>query len=253
VPAKSNAEWQKWGEVDPLFGVASWSGRGVKDAKPWTDEEFYSMGESDWADFLNQWQSFGVEPGVCVEIGSGAARLTRPMASFFQHVHGVDVAPGMIAKAEPAVAGLPVTLHLSDGLRLPLDDASCDAAFSTHVFQHIDAMADAEMNWREIARVLKPGGTFLVHLPVHQWPGGLAQLQAVYNARRKLGDWRADAKRRRMEKAGGAPIMRGQSYAWNELEPFLESAGFTDLELRFFRVHVNHGQHAIVLGRKAAR
>jgi SAM-dependent methyltransferase len=251
MPAKSNAEWQKWGETDPLWGVASWDGRSAADANPWTEDEFYAMGESDWSDFLRQWSQYGVEPGVCVEIGSGAARLTRPMAGFFNHVHGVDVAPGMIAKAEPAVEGLPVSLHLSDGLTIPLDAASADAAFSTHVFQHLESQADAEANWREIARVLRPGGTFLVHLPVHQWPGGLEPLQHVYDARRRIGDVRAAQRRKKMANGGGAPIMRGQSYAWNQLEPFLERCGFENLELRFFRVSVNHGQHAIVLGRKA--
>jgi ubiquinone/menaquinone biosynthesis C-methylase UbiE len=252
VPAKSNAEWKKWGEVDPLFGVASWSGRRADEDNPWTEDEFYAMGRSDWADFLKQWQSYGVTPGVAVEIGSGAGRLTAPMASFFQHVHGVDVAPGMLAKAEAVVSELPVTMHLGDGLTLPLDTASCDAAFSTHVFQHFDSAADAEANWREVARVLKPSGTFLVHVPVHQWPGGLQQLQHVFNLRRKLGDVRAAAKRRKMTKSSGAPIMRGSSYAWNELEPLLKRLGFVDLELRFFRVTINQGQHAIVLGRRKA-
>jgi SAM-dependent methyltransferase len=248
---KSNAEWERWGEIDPLFGVASWSGKGVGDSEPWSEDEFYAMGESDWADFLAQWESFGVEPGVCVEIGAGAARITKPMSRYFQHVHGIDVSPGMIAKAQLAVKGLPVTLHRSDGLTIPLGDETADAVFSTHVFQHLEAAADAEANWREIARILRPGGTFLVHVPVHQWPGGLEAGQRIYDARRRFGDWRAAVKRRRMKSAGAAPIMRGQSYGWATLEPFLESCGFRDLELRFFRVRVNRGQHCIVLGRKA--
>ena len=252
MPAKSNAEWQLWGEKDPLFGVASWDGRGTDEAEPWTDDEFYRLGESDWADFRRQWVSYGVEPGTCVEIGSGAARLTRPMASFFEHVHGVDVAPGMIERARPAVAGLPVTFHLGDGLTLPLPDASADAVLSTHVFQHFDDEDIAQANWREVARVLKPGGTFLVHLPVHQWPGGLEVLQGVFDARRRVGDLRARRERRRMVEGKRPPIMRGHSYSWSTLEPFLQGVGFDDVELRFFRVTANAGQHAIVLGRRRA-
>jgi SAM-dependent methyltransferase len=248
---KSNAEWERWGETDPLFGVASWAGRGATDENPWTEDEFYAMGESDWTDFLGQWSSYGLKPGTCVEIGSGAARMTRPLAKFFEHVHGVDVSPGMLKKAREAVTGLPVTLHLSDGLTLPLEAETVDAAFSTHVFQHLDSAADVEANWQEIARVLQPGGTFLVHVPVHQWPGGLESLQSVYNAKRKLGDWRAAAQRRRMETAGGDPIMRGNSFAWNSLEPLLQRCGFVDLELRFIRMSINAGLHSIVLGRKA--
>lgn len=249
MPARSNAEWKKWGEVDPLFGVASWHDRGVEEENPWSDEEFYAMGQSDWADLLVQWQSFGLKPGVCLEIGAGAGRLTRAMAAFFDHVHGIDVAPGMLKRAETALSGLPVTMHLSDGLTIPLSDHAVDAVISTHVFQHLDQMADAHANWREMARVLKPGGTFLVHLPVHMWPAGFEAVQGAYNARRRVGDARARMRRRRMEQGKAAPIMRGQSYSWGELEPFLLDLGFVDLELRFFRMTVNGGQHAIVMGR----
>ncbi len=251
MPAKSNAEWKQWGEKDPLYGVASWDKRGVNDESPWTADDFYALGASDWSDFQAQWVSYGVTPGACVEIGCGAARLTRPMAQYFEHVHGVDVAPGMLKKAQEVVNGLPVTLHLSDGLTLPLESEHADAVFSTHVFQHLDNDDDARANWREIARVLKPGGTFLIHLPVHQWPGGLESLQGVYAARRRLGDYRATRARRKMEAGKRPPIMRGQSYAWNQLEPLLEELNFVDIELRFFRVKVNSGQHAIVLGRKS--
>jgi SAM-dependent methyltransferase len=249
MSAKANAEWQKWGEVDPLWGVASWAGKSRADHAPWREDEFYAMGESDWRDFLAQWTQYGVTPGVCVEIGCGAARLTRPMAGFFEHTHGVDVAEGMLAKARPAVDGLPVTLHLSDGVRLPLDDHSMDAAFSTHVFQHLDSIEDVVTYWREIARVLRPGGTLMVHLPVHMWPGGLEPLEHAYSARRMFGSLRAAIKRRRMQRAGGPPIMRGRSYAWPWIDSTLRGLGFRDVELRVFRVSINGGLHPFVLAR----
>jgi SAM-dependent methyltransferase len=250
MPAKANAEWQKWGEVDPLWGVASWAGKSRADNEPWREDEFYEMGESDWHDFQSQWTQYGVSPGHCVEIGCGAARLTRPMARFFEHVHGVDIAEGMLKRARPVVEGLPVTLHLSDGVRLPLEDRSVDAAFSTHVFQHLDSIDDVLGYWREIARVLRPGGTLMVHLPVHLWPGGLEPMEHVYNARRFAGDIRANLKRRSMARAGGPPIMRGRSYSWSWIDTTLQGLGFRDIELRVFRVSVNGGVHPFVLARR---
>ena len=53
---KSNVEWKKWGEVDPLYAVASWAGKQRGQSNPWTDEEFYELGRSDWADFVRHWQ-----------------------------------------------------------------------------------------------------------------------------------------------------------------------------------------------------
>ena len=249
--ARSNQEWERWGEVDPLFGVSAWEGKGVGEAAAWTDDEFFALGEQDWADFLRRWERYGVTPGMCVEIGSGAGRMTRPMARFFEHVHGLDVAPGMLARAAEAVEGLPVTLHRVDGLSIPLPDASVDAAFSTHVFQHFDSVRDTEANWREIARVLKPGGTLMVHLPVHLWPGGLERLQAVYDVRRAFGDVRARIKRRQMVKRGAPPIMRGQCYQFSSIEACLTEAGCKDVELTLFRVSSNDSEHSCILARKA--
>jgi hypothetical protein len=46
--AKSNVEWQAWGEKDPLFGVIPLTGRERDGAKPWTDADFYETGRADW-------------------------------------------------------------------------------------------------------------------------------------------------------------------------------------------------------------
>lgn len=249
MPAASNVEWQKWGDLDPLYGVASWDGKGAGDADPWDADGFFLVGEQDWESFLEHWRRYGVEPGVALEVGCGAGRLTRPMTRFFRHVHGVDVAAGMLERASKAVHELPVDLHLTDGLTLPLADGSVDAVFSTHVFQHLDNDRDAEQNWREIARVLRPGGTLMVHLPVRLWPLGMERLENLYRVRRTIGDWRARWQRRRMQR-GGPPIMRGMSYSWSDLEARLRNLGLVDVELSVFRVASDNGEHAVVMARK---
>jgi len=42
---KSNQEWMQWGKVDPLYAVASWKDRERSGSNPWTDEEFYAIGQ----------------------------------------------------------------------------------------------------------------------------------------------------------------------------------------------------------------
>jgi ubiquinone/menaquinone biosynthesis C-methylase UbiE len=249
--ARSNAEWERWGEVDPLYGVSSWSGKRAGEANAWTEEEFFELGEQDWADFHRRWERYGLTAGVCVEVGCGAGRMTRAMGGTFEHVHGLDVSAGMLERAAEAVVGLPVTLHQVDGHTIPLPDESADAAFSTHVFQHLDSLDDVEANFRELARVLRPGGTLLIHLPVHLWPGGLERLQVVYDARRRLGDVRARVKRRQMAKDPNVePIMRGQCYRWETLEELLGGLGFIDQELTVFRVSSNGSPHSCALARR---
>ena len=70
---ESNIEWKHWGKTDPLFGVAAWPGKGKNDVTPWTNEEFYKLGETDWNIFYALWQSYGLNQESCFEIGCGAA------------------------------------------------------------------------------------------------------------------------------------------------------------------------------------
>jgi SAM-dependent methyltransferase len=126
----SNEEWQAWGRLDPLYGVAAIPGRA--DANPWTDEAFYEMGAIDWNLFRPKWEQYGVRRGSCVEIGCGAGRLTAHLARYFHSVHGLDVSAGMIEYARTHVPAN-VFLHLTNGLEIPLPADSADAVFSTHV------------------------------------------------------------------------------------------------------------------------
>ncbi len=76
----SNIEWRRWGDTDPLWGVAAWSGKEKDSADPWTAAEFFKLGELDWQDFLLHWERYGVEPASCLEIGCGGERITTHLA-----------------------------------------------------------------------------------------------------------------------------------------------------------------------------
>jgi hypothetical protein len=93
---KTDSEWLEWDRRDPLFGVASWSEKNVGGAAPWTDEEFYSLGASDWRDFEEHWRKYGYTAGTFLEIGCGAGRITRQLSSAFEHDHALDVSADMI-------------------------------------------------------------------------------------------------------------------------------------------------------------
>ena len=70
------------GNAIPLFAVATWPGKERGGAAAWTDEEFYELGRSDWADFLKQWSHYGLNAGSCVEIGCGAGRITNQLGQY---------------------------------------------------------------------------------------------------------------------------------------------------------------------------
>src|SRR6266852_5932102 len=167
----SNEEWKAWGNSDPLYGVATLGDRAKEGASPWTDESFYELGAIDWDLFRSKWEQYGLKAGTCVEIGCGAGRLTVHLAQYFQVVHGVDVSAGMIDYARGRVPSN-VSFHLTGGLDIPLPDSSADAIFSTHVLQHLSSTAAASVYFRQMHRVLLPGGSIMVHVPIIAWPWG---------------------------------------------------------------------------------
>lgn len=102
---------------------------------------------------------------VCVDLGSGrgtdALRLATQVgpAGF---VYGVDISDGMLDKARDAAAKVGATnvrflkAELED---LPIPSDSVDLVISNCVLNHA---VDKAQVWREIYRILKPGGRFVV-------------------------------------------------------------------------------------------
>ncbi len=239
---KSNIEWKQWGKDDPLWGVASWAGKEKDSATAWTEDEFYALGASDWHDFERHWQHYGLRSASCLEIGCGAGRMTRQLSAAFTRVHAVDVSEGMIARARQAV-GPNVEFAVIDGLHLPLPDAAVTAVFSTHVLQHLDSVEIGLSYFREFHRVLAPGGTLMVHLPLYQLPGGpeARVMQFAHTLARRFSDLRADLRRRR-----GIKTMRGTPYPMGSLAAFLASLGFKNVEFRVFPVTSNGDLHPFI-------
>jgi 2-polyprenyl-3-methyl-5-hydroxy-6-metoxy-1,4-benzoquinol methylase len=116
---KSNQELKQWGKVDPLFAVASWKNRGKDGSNPWTEDEFYALGKSDWEDFLAQWRQYGCDPKHCIEIGCGAGRLTRCIAETFDQVTALDVSEEQINYARSRINHPNVSFCVTDGVEFP--------------------------------------------------------------------------------------------------------------------------------------
>jgi SAM-dependent methyltransferase len=250
---KTNEEWRLWGKRDPLFGVASWRGRQRGGDRPWTDEEFYALGD-DWLDFHDHWQRYGMLASSVIEIGCGAGRITNHLARSFSKVVGSDVSEDMIAYARRRVTAPNIEWRVSDGLRLPAADSSIDAVFSCQVFQHFPNNKVQLLVFREIYRVLRPGGSFIVHLPMHSYPGlscafkawnaaSYAAYKALFNARALL--WRAAMH------FGARPYMNSISYEIGALHRDLRNLGFQRVEFMTFPVRTNGALHPCVLGTKA--
>ncbi len=111
-----------------------------------------------------------LEPGeVVVDLGSGGGFdvfLAGPKVGSGGRAIGVDMTPEMISKARRNLdeyrsrTGLAnVEFRLGEIEHLPLADASADVIISNCV---INLSPDKALVWREIARVLRPGGRVAV-------------------------------------------------------------------------------------------
>lgn len=233
---KSNLEWEKWGEIDPLYAVATWKDKQRGSEGAWTDKEFYELGRKDWALFEMQWKQYGIRSGYCLEIGCGAGRMTTHLAKSFDHVTAVDVSQHQLDYATRHIQAGNVSFKITDGIHLPPADNTVDAVFSVHVFQHFDSHNDALQVFREIYRVLTIGGTLMIGLPIYKLPDSTLRtiFRPMINGFEHLSDLKAAFNRQLILKGKWRPMMRRLRFEQAWLSQALSKLGFRRIEFRCF-------------------
>ncbi len=105
---------------------------------------------------------------LVLDIGTGEGQVARYLVGKGHGVVGVDPAAAQIDEALERAGGPCYGRAMADGL--PFAEGSFAAAVACLVYEHIDAV-DAAI--AETARVLEPGGTFVLLLnhPLLQTPG----------------------------------------------------------------------------------
>lgn len=88
---------------------------------------------------------------TALEVGCGTGLVMQRVARFAAHVAGIDVSPGMLARARER--GLDV--REGSATALPFPDAAFDVVYSFKVLAHVDPVEPA---LAEMARVTRPGG-----------------------------------------------------------------------------------------------
>lgn len=246
-------EWQEWGRRDPFYGVLTLEERSTGGKNPWTSEEFYDQGNKNWRGLQSIWMRYGVVRESCLEIGCGAGRLTAQLGKFFEQVHAIDISAGMIDRAGRMIDQPSVTFSVADCRHLPFLSNSFTAVFSTLVLQHLPRMEDGLRCFVEVYRLLRPGGTFLIQLPLFQFPPGnrtFAEMAAfAYKTYLRLLSVKAYL-RRRLVRCGISTYMHGISYEVSAVYQALISLGFERVDFVLQPVGPNGEIDSLVLGTK---
>jgi SAM-dependent methyltransferase len=145
-------------------------------------EEAYAQGDSDAEKWARQAaERYRLEPYLAkfarFEEGAGkdVLEIGVGMGADFQEwgkakprtLYGVDLTPRGVdhTRARMAAAGLPCTLAVGDAENLPVADAAFDIVYAWGVLHH---SPDTPKAFREVARVLRPGGVARI-MVYHTW------------------------------------------------------------------------------------
>jgi SAM-dependent methyltransferase len=130
-------------------------------AESWTRHS--RAGHDIYRDVLNTPAFLSILPPIDglegLDIGCGEGSNTRKLAERGARMRAVDIAPTFIAyaRAQEIAEPLGIDFQVGDGMALPFAEASFDFATS---FMALMDMPDQHLAFREVERVLRPGGFF---------------------------------------------------------------------------------------------
>jgi ubiquinone/menaquinone biosynthesis C-methylase UbiE len=154
------SEWNKRAEKNAYHYVSTFR-------EEWDNESFYKWGETQTHAVIDRFlkdQSFDPIDKTVLEIGCGAGRMSRALASRFKIVYAYDVSDVYIQLAKANNSQIKnIIFRANDGMSFPeTEDESVDFAFSGWVMGHMPTQEVVTKNIREIARVLKKGGVYKI-------------------------------------------------------------------------------------------
>lgn len=188
-------------------------------------QEFFGARAADWdSRFPDDGPAYAAAVGRLglregdrvLDAGCGTGRALTPLRAAVGPsgvVVGADLTPAMLAAAGRAGRDRAALLMLTDVTALPLRSASLDAVFGAGLLAHLPRPQD---NLRELARVVRPGGTLALFHPI-----GRAALAARQGRRLTPQDLRAEPNLR--------PLLAGSGW---------RMTSYTDEDARFLALAV---------------
>jgi SAM-dependent methyltransferase len=163
----TDREWERWGSLDPYFGVITSPEFRRQNLDEAAKERFFASGK-DHVDHImrtcRQRIDQAFQPRRTLDFGCGVGRVAFALASVSDTVVGLDVSESMLREAENnrirrSVAN--VSFHSSNDL-LSTIDGTFDFIHSFIVFQHLEPLRARTIFARLLER-LESGGIFVAH------------------------------------------------------------------------------------------
>ncbi|MFF9180462.1 class I SAM-dependent methyltransferase [Streptomyces misionensis] len=188
-------------------------------------QEFFTARAADWdRRFPDDGPAYAAAVGELglragdrvLDAGCGTGRALPPLRAAVGPtgiVLGADLTPAMLTEAARAGRDRAGLLLLADVTALPLRSRSLDAVFAAGLIAHLPR---PEENLRELARVVRPGGTLALFHPI-----GRSALAARQGRRLTPDDLRAEPNLR--------PLLAGSGW---------RMTSYTDEDARFLALAV---------------
>ena len=229
----SDIEWEKWGRLEPYFGVITAEKFFRANLTDAMKNEFFESGRIHIEHILETCRRHldrSFAPKRALDFGCGVGRIVLPLAKMAGQVVGVDVAESMLEEARKNCTeqALRNVRFLKSDDELSLLDGSFDFIHSYIVFQHIPIVRSRRI-FAKLIDCLAEGGIAAIHVTyaksADQETFGVKPPQA----------WRVLGKRRKFSYRERSRDLRMQMnpYNVNELFFIMQSKGIRNSHVEF--------------------
>lgn len=129
------------------------------------EEHLKFCASDEWATGLKDWILPGALDGVdlgddVLEVGPGPGRTTDLLRELTPRLTAVEVDVALADALAARMAGTNVEVVHADATDLPFPDGRFSGAVSFIMLHHVPTAEQQDLLFAEVARVLRPGGTF---------------------------------------------------------------------------------------------